>query len=177
MCPNSTDDSSGRKCFGGMEIGHLTDNNADLNTADFFKYGTQAQMGTGSADTYWTTQATNAVRNTMVLGIPLGLTCPLIDSNTGNPTTCSAEVSGAANMVNWGGDRADATHGKDAVAANRGKSHNDMGLYWAIQDQKKAWWEFDHVVVQTLYQDGTADSYLTRLTAGGLSPPAGQSLI
>jgi len=163
MCPNSTDDSTGKKCFGGMEIGHATDDNADLDTADFFKYGTQTQMFTGSADSYWTTQATNALRTNMVLGIPLGLTCPLVDPNTGLATTCSGQVSGAGNMVNWGGDRADATHGKSQ--ANRGKSHNVMGLYWAIQDQTKTWWEYDHVVIQSLYQDGTADSYVARLQA------------
>jgi len=163
MCPNSTDDSTGKKCFGGMEIGHATDDAQDLDTADFFKYGNSGQMVTASADTYWTTQATNALRNNMVLGIPLGLTCP--SSNT----DCTNEVSNANNMVNWGGDQGDSTHGKDSNPSNRAHSFNDMGLYWAIQDQKKTWWEYDHIVIQTLYQEGTADSYLTRLTAGGLS--------
>ena len=149
-----------------MEVGHLTDDSQDLDTADFFKYGTSTEMVTASADSYWTTQATNALRNNMVLGIPLGLTCPLLDGNN-QATTCSAEVSNANNMVNWGGDQGDSTHGKSTTG--RAHSFNDMGLYWAIQDQEKTWWEYDHIVVQTLYQEGTADSYLTRLTAGGLS--------
>jgi len=164
MCPNSGDDATGKKCFGGMEIGTNVDL-TDLATADFFQYGTQTQMFTGSERTVWTEQAKAALQTNMVLGIPLGLTCPLVDPNTGLSTTCSGQVSGAGNMVNWGGDRADATHGKDTVAANRGKSHNVMGLYWAIQDQTKTWWEYDHVVIQSLYQDGTADSYVARLQA------------
>jgi hypothetical protein len=70
---------------------------------------------------------------------------------------------GTTNMINWGGSNADTVSGKNQVTG-RANGDDVMGLYWAIQDQTKTWWELDHVVVQNIYQDTTAgDSFLARL--------------
>jgi len=150
MCPNDTDDPTGRKCFGGLEIG--TNNDVtDLTSADFFKY--DVSMTTGSAQSYWTSQATTAVQSNMVLGIPLGITCPATN------TQCTDEVDNMSNMVNWGGLYTDSESGK-VQTGSRGKGDTVMGLYWGIQDQTKTWWEYDHVVLQNIYQDTTAGNSL-----------------
>lgn len=159
MCPNSGTDASGRKCFGGMEIGTNVDA-TDLATADFFKYDISTNTGssTGATKTYWTSQAQAAVIDNHVLGVPLGITCDAAAN-----TQCGAEVSAATNMINWGGSNADTVSGKNQVTG-RANGDDVMGLYWAIQDQTKTWWELDHVVVQNIYQDTTAgDSFLARL--------------
>ena len=160
MCPNSTDDSSGRKCFGGLEIGTNVDA-TDLATADFFMY--DSSMTTGSAKSYWTNQAQTAVESNHVLGIPLGITCDAAAN-----TDCGTQVASMNHMVNWGGSNADAVSGKNQIT---GRTNGDdvMGLYWAIQDQTKTWWEYDHVVLQSIYQDTTAgDSFVARLNAASI---------
>jgi len=160
MCPSSGTDASGRKCFGGMEIGTNVDA-TDLATADFFKYDISMNTGssTGNSKPFWTTQGQASVIDNFVLGVPLGLTC---DSATNN--VCGGQVSAATNMINWGGSNQDTASGK--VQVGRTNSDADMGLYWAIQDNTKAWWELDLVVVQDLYQNGAGDDFLARLNAG-----------
>jgi len=161
MCPNNTDDSTGIKCFGGMEIG-TTNDVTDQQSGDFFMYDTS--MTTGSDQQYWTSQATASVHQTHVLGLPLGVTCPATN------TQCTDEVDNMTNMVNWGGDYT--TTGNTGNASGkrntgRGKSDTEMGLYWAIQDQTKTWWEYDHIVLQTLLQaTGAGNSFVARLNAG-----------
>lgn len=143
-----------------MEIGTNVDA-TDLATADFFKYDINMNTGssTGNSKPFWTSQGQASVIDNFVLGVPLGLTC---DSATN--TVCGGQVSAATNMINWGGSNQDTVSGK--VQTGRTNSDADMGLYWAIQDNTKAWWELDLVVVQDLYQNGAGDDFLARLNAG-----------
>ena len=158
MCPNDSIDGSGRKCFGGMEIASDVDDR-DLATADFFKYDISTNTGssTGNSKPYWTDQARASVIDNFVLGIPLGITC---DSATNN--VCGGQVSEPTNMINWGGSRQDNVSGK-VQTGRTGRTDADMGLYWAIQDNKKAWWELDHIVIQSIYQNGAGDDFLARI--------------
>merc|ERR1712131_245921 len=102
------------------------------------------------------TQGQASVIDNFVLGVPLGITC-----NSATNNVCRGQVSAPTNMINWGGSDQDTVSGK--VQQGRTNSDADMGLYWAIQDQTKAWWELDHIVVQNIYQNTPGDSFLDRL--------------
>jgi len=158
MCPNNSDDATGKKCFGGMEIG-TTNDATDLASADFFKY--DSSMNTASEKNTWTNAAQDAVENNHVLGIPLGIHCDAAVN-----TVCGGQVAAMTNMVNWGGSNADTVSGKQQITG-RTKGDDVMGLYWAIQDQTKTWWEYDHVVLQAIYQSAT-DNLIDSLNAASI---------
>ena len=146
-----------------MEAGTNQDA-TDLATADFFKYDINMMTGssTSSAKPYWTSQASDSVILNHVLGIPLGITCDSATNNICGGQVAHQDANGAyTNMINWGGSDQDSASGK--VQTGRTNSDAEMGLYWAIQDQTKAWWELDHIVIQSIYQNGAGDSFLDRI--------------
>merc|ERR1712150_314918 len=77
---------------------------------------------------------------TMNLGIPLGVFA--------NDPVAVGQVKAMTNMVNFGGAYVDTGNGKEDDV-NRATASNAMGLYWAIQDQSKAWWSLDHAALRS----------------------------
>jgi len=151
MCSQAED----HKCFGGLEaVGTVN--------GEFFKYDLNMNTGssTGATKTYWYQNAEDAVVTVQNLGIPLGIFA--------DTTATKAQVSAMTNMVNWGGDYGDTGSGKqDATGrGSNGATTATMGLYWAIQDQTKAWWSQDLTIAQSAYQANAAtDDLVARLNA------------
>jgi hypothetical protein len=151
MCSQAED----HKCFGGLEaVGTVN--------GEFFKYDLNMNTGssTGATKTYWYQNANDAVVTVQNLGIPLGIFA--------DTTATKAQVSAMTNMVNWGGDYGDTGSGKqDATGrGSNGATTATMGLYWAIQDQTKAWWSQDLTIAQSAYQANAAtDDLVARLNA------------
>jgi len=167
MCDLTVD---GNNCFGGLETPQET-------AAAFFKYPSTTDMETETSRRAGTaafnTNARAAVDSqTNNLGIPLGIMTRLDSTNIGY-------VQNAKNMVVWGGYQGDsgdgkATTGRDGVKYNtvtqtneaRSDTVDDLYLFWAIQDQTKTWWEYDHVDLQNRYQsegDEPADIQQTEI--------------
>jgi len=158
MCDNSGADSvDGNNCFGGLEVNQAT-------AAAFFKYPSVSDMVTVTqtvAPSAFNSGARAAVDTaTNNLGIPLGI-------KTGSDATNQGYVTNSANMVVWGGYQGDSGHGKATTGRDGDKwdvgtsanvartdSVDDLYLFWAIQDQSKTWWEYDHIDLQTRYQSG-----------------------
>jgi len=157
MCDTTND---GNNCFGGLEINVET-------AAAFFKYPSTTDMETETfrraGTAAFNSNARTAVDSqTNNLGIPLGI-MTVANAGTNNPY-----VKNEKNMVVWGGYQGDSGHGKsDVVAERAGPKYNvvtevdddrstqgvdDLYLFWAIQDQTKTWWEYDHVDLQNRYQ-------------------------
>jgi len=159
MC-DTNDTTDGNNCFGGLEVNQAT-------AAAFFKYPA-AGSSTGDMSTVtfsvagsnaFNANARSAVdTQTNNLGIPLGIKSGVGATNVGY-------VQNSANMVVWGGYSGDTGHGKATTGrggdkwdigtgANIGRtdSVSDLYLFWAIQDQSKTWWEYDHIDLQTRYQ-------------------------
>jgi hypothetical protein len=151
MCSQAED----HKCFGGLEaVGTVN--------GEFFKYDLNMNTGssTGATKTYWYQNANDAVVTVQNLGIPLGIFA--------DTTATKAQVSAMTNMVNWGGDYGDTGSGKqDATGrGSNGATTATMGLYWAIQDQTKAWWSQDLTIAQSAYQaNANTDDLVARLNA------------
>jgi hypothetical protein len=151
MCSQAED----HKCFGGLEA-------AGTVNGEFFKYDLNMNTGssTGATKTYWYQNANDAVVTVQNLGIPLGIFA--------DTTITKAQVSAMTNMVNWGGDYGDTGSGKqDATGrGSNGATTATMGLYWAIQDQTKAWWSQDLTIAQSAYQaNANTDDLVARLNA------------
>lgn len=149
MCSQADD----HQCFGGLEA-------PGTANGQFFKYdqNMNTASSTGATKTYWYSNAESAVITGMNLGIPLGVFA--------SDTDAVNQVKAMTNMVNFGGTFTDNGSGK-ADDVDRATASNAMGLYWAIQDQSKAWWSLDHAALQSIYQVGgdSATNLLTRLQA------------